>query len=126
MSDFSTCECGSGLAYANCCGIVHQSGAGLGVTAEQLMRARYTAYVRKNDVFLLESWHPSTRPTSVTFDGVEWHGLTILNTEAGGALDATGTVEFTARFRRDTEHLELHEHSTFERVGGSWVYVAGS
>jgi len=90
------------------------------------MRARYTAYVRHNESFLLETWHPTTRPALISFDGVEWHGLTIVDTIEGGAFDATGVVEFKARFRRDTEHLELHERSTFTRVDGAWVYVEGS
>lgn len=90
------------------------------------MRARYTAYVIGRDDFLIESWHPSTRPASVRDDsGVQWHGLEIIETEAGGALDSAGSVEFKARFSRGGEFLELHERSSFTRVDGRWVYVDG-
>ncbi len=120
------CPCGRGAAYEKCCAKVHEHGAGIGVTAEDLMRARYSAYVLGAAAFLLRSWHPDTRPTTVSFDpAIEWLGLEVERTEAGGALATDGVVEFRARFRRGDEHLELHEVSTFTRLGGEWVYVAG-
>jgi SEC-C motif-containing protein len=91
------------------------------------MRSRYSAYVRHDEDFLLRSWHPDTRPESVIFDpDLEWLGLAIIDTEAGTGFDNDGTVEFRARFCRGAEHLELHETSTFSRVEGSWVYLAGA
>lgn len=90
------------------------------------MRARYCAYVRHDAEFLLATWHPTTRPVSVDFSqNVEWHGLTVEATTAGGALDSSGTVEFRARFRRDDAHLELHELSRFSRQSGRWFYIDG-
>ena len=90
------------------------------------MRARYSAYVLGDTAFLLRSWHPDVRPATVSFDpDLEWLGLDVERTEAGGAFDTEGVVEFRARFRRGDDHLELHEVSTFTRVDGSWVYVAG-
>jgi len=113
-------------SYAACCGPIHHDGAGLGSTAEQLMRARYSAYVLHDADFLLRSWHPNTRPESLSFSsGHTWHGLTIVETVGGGGLESDGTVEFKARFTRDGDHFELHERSTFARVSGSWVYVDG-
>lgn len=91
------------------------------------MRARYSAFVLRNDEFVLASWHPDTRPDSVgeTPTDHEWLGLEILTTTGGGALDSEGTVEFAARFRRGADHFALHERSTFARVGGKWLYVDG-
>lgn len=121
------CPCGSGGAYDDCCAPIHLAGAGLGRTAEQLMRARYTAYVRHDEEFLLRSWHADTRPVRVTFDpDLEWLGLEVVRTEAGSGLDGEGVVEFKARFRRGGEFLELHETSRFTRVDGEWVYLDGS
>lgn len=120
------CPCGTGRTYGACCEPVHQNGAGLGTTAESLMRARYTAYVLNLADFLLASWHPDTRPPGMGEDpGNEWLGLEVLVTERGGALDNDGVVEFRARFRRGDDYLELHEVSTFTRVSGRWVYVDG-
>jgi len=121
------CPCGSGRAYDDCCAPIHLAGAGLGRTAEQLMRARYSAYVRCDEDFLRRSWHPDTQPARVTFDpGLEWLGLEVIRTEAGSGLDTSGVVEFRARFRRGGEYLELHETSRFTRVEGEWVYLDGS
>lgn len=90
------------------------------------MRARYSAYVRHDEGFLLRSWHPDTRPGVVAFDSdLTWTGLTVLDTARGAGLDNEGEVEFTARFTRRGEHLELRERSTFTRIGGRWVYVDG-
>lgn len=90
------------------------------------MRARYCAYVTNDEDFLLATWHPSTRPSSIDFSqAVEWHGLTVESTTGGQGLESTGTVEFRARFRRDDAHLELHELSRFSRESGRWYYVDG-
>lgn len=90
------------------------------------MRARYSAYALELRPFLLDSWHPETRPAALDFDpNIEWLGLEILDTVAGGALDTAGIVEFRARFTRSGEPLELHERSSFERIDGRWVYVNG-
>mgnify|MGYP001823811840 CR=1 FL=1 len=125
--DSMPCPCGSMQSYGSCCGPIHRGGAGLGTSAEQLMRARYSAYVLENEPFLLDTWHRTTRPGSITFgDDLEWHGLEVLRVTGGGALETSGSVEFRARFRRNDARLELHELSTFVREGGSWLYVDGS
>lgn len=124
------CRCGSGQAYDACCGALHRgrlSGRATAATAEQLMRSRYTAFAVGDDVYLLATWHPSTRPTSLVLDDrIEWRRLEILGATGGGEDDDTGTVEFIARYW-DTEHLvpgEQHEDSAFVCEDGQWFYVA--
>lgn len=124
--DESLCPCGTGTSYDACCGPIHDRGAGLGRTAEQLMRARFSAYVRCDQAFLLRSWHVDTRPAEVSFDeNVEWVGLEVISTSDGSGFDSTGVVEFKARYLRNEQPLELHEISSFERVDGAWVYIDG-
>ena len=90
------------------------------------MRSRYVAYVTRNEPYLLQTWHSSTRPDSIDFsDEVDWHGLTVEGTVGGAGLDSTGAVEFRARFRRGDAHLELHELSRFVRESGRWFYLDG-
>jgi len=91
------------------------------------MRSRYAAYVVGDADYLLWSWHPTTRPPVIDLDATRtWQGLKILATAAGDMLDANGTVEFEAAFSNaDGDSFRLHERSTFERVDGRWVYVAG-
>jgi SEC-C motif-containing protein len=113
------CPCPSGLPYDACCGRLHR-GAAVATTAEELMRSRYSAYVRGEESWLWATWHPRTRPDSVA-SSLVWTGLSLLSTSAGGPEDETGEVEFVATF----EGGRLHELSRFVRRGGRWVYVDG-
>lgn len=91
------------------------------------MRARYTAFTLAHASYLLASWHPDTRPPEIVFDESQrWLGLKILAREQGARLDATGTVEFVARYKIDGRAHRLHEISRFGRVAGYWVYIDGN
>lgn len=119
------CPCGSGGAYAACCGR-YLDGDERPLTAERLMRSRYTAFVRGRADYLLETWHAATRPPSLELEpGVKWLGLSIAHTQAGGPEDAEGWVEFVARSKRGGRAQRLHERSRFVREGGRWYYVDG-
>lgn len=119
----SPCPCGRAVAYERCCGPLH-SGAEQAVTAEQLMRSRYSAFAVGDADYLARSWATGTRPRRVrVLPDQRWIGLEVLATEAGGMLDATGIVEFRASFERDGEADSIHERSAFTREGGRWVYV---
>jgi SEC-C motif-containing protein len=98
-------------------------GSAPALTAEAVMRARYSAFVVGDEAFLHRSWHPATRPTGVgPADSVHWLGLEILGRSGGGAFDSEGTVTFTARYRSDGTERHLHEASRFIRVDGAWLY----
>ncbi|WP_162940060.1 YchJ family protein [Gryllotalpicola protaetiae] len=119
------CPCGSGLSYGECCGPIHV-GARRAATAEQLMRSRYCAFALGDTAYVLSSWHPSTRPTSLdTEPDVVWRRLDVLRSAGGGPFDTTGTVEFRARWRQGDDRGVLHERSRFERAAGAWLYVDG-
>ncbi|MFF4834331.1 YchJ family protein [Streptomyces sp. NPDC001315] len=116
-----SCPCGLAETYEECCGRFHR-GHAAAPTAETLMRSRYSAFVKRDEGYLLRTWHPRTRPTQVDFDpGMRWTGLEILETGDGTAFHSTGTVTFRASYRGGS----LHERSRFERVDGAWVYVDG-
>lgn len=119
----ASCPCGSGASYDGCCGPLHR-GEGAADTAEQLMRARYSAFVVGAADFLFRSWHPRTRPDHLTAADLPpaetWAGLRVLDVVAGGPDDDDGVVEFVASSRSG----DLRERSTFTRRRGRWVYVA--
>jgi SEC-C motif-containing protein len=115
------CPCGTGLPYAECCGPLHD-GTTTAATAEQLMRSRYSAFAVGDPAYLLATWHPSTRPRTLTLDDdVRWTGLDVLATTGGSMLATEGTVEFRAHHRAGGQH----ERSRFVREGGRWFYVDG-
>lgn len=93
------------------------------MTAEGLMRSRYSAFALGDEAYLLASWHPGTRPDRVRFvDGQSWTGLEVLGS-SGGPFDQEGVVEFVASYERRGEQRELREVSRFVRHQGRWVYL---
>ena len=97
------------------------------------MRSRYTAFVLGDGGHLLRTWHPTTRPSRIELDpGLVWTGLEVLRTEAGGAADAFGVVEFRAAHAPVVGAAHggdgpgvLHEVSRFVRAEDGWQYVRG-
>lgn len=91
------------------------------------MRSRYSAFAIGDTAWLLESWHPSTRPTSLDLDpDVRWYRLDILSRSRGGMLDTEGLVEFEAHYRSPDGPGSQHETSLFLREDGRWRYVSGT
>jgi SEC-C motif-containing protein len=125
------CPCGSGAAYADCCEPLI-NGSRPAETAEQLMRARYSAYVRVEMDFLFESTHPGHRQgydqkgTREWAEGAEWEGLEIVATEKGEADDNVGQVEFIARFKDKGGERAHHELADFKREEGRWFFTEGA
>ena len=125
IDDTARCPCGRGPRYGRCCGRLHR-GEAEALTAEDLMRSRYSAFVVGDVAYLERSWHPSTRPADVrVVPGQRWTGLDVVATDAGGPLDAEGVVEFVAHFERGGRADALHERSSFTRLDGRWVYLSG-
>jgi SEC-C motif-containing protein len=119
------CPCGTALSYAECCGRLHDRTTTAG-TAEQLMRSRYSAFVLGDAGYLLDTWHPSTRPRTLDLDDdVRWTGLEVLASTGGSLLAAEGTVEFRASYVRDRRPGAQHENSRFVREDGQWRYLDG-
>jgi SEC-C motif-containing protein len=122
----AACPCGSGAAYAACCGPWHAGPDRLAAPdAERLMRSRYAAYALGLEGYLLDTWHPGTRPAALGLDtaSTRWLGLEI---RAHRRVDDThATVEFVARSRVAGRGQRLHELSRFVREAGRWLYVDG-
>lgn len=89
------------------------------------MRSRYSAFALGLEDHLFRTWHPRTRPAGpFTSAGPAWRGLTVVRAEGGGPGDATGVVEFEARYVEGAgAEQALREVSRFERRAGRWVYV---
>lgn len=121
------CPCGRAQPFTDCCG-PYISGEHAAATAEALMRSRYVAYVLENEAYLLSTWHPSTRPSSLQLSNeaaTKWLGLKIVDTRHGSATDSKGSVEFVARYKIAGKATRLHETSRFVREQGKWYYLDG-
>ena len=90
------------------------------------MRSRYSAYVKENESYLKNTWHPDTQPETIEFEpAIQWTRLRIRNTHKGGVNDEKGTVEFIATYKSNGRAFQLHEISQFVRSDGNWVYLDG-
>lgn len=87
------------------------------------MRARYSAFAKRNESYLRHSWHPDTCPAQLDLDRRHrWTGLHVIDIVDGTTSDEVGSVEFTASYELHGSSYELHESSRFERLEGRWVY----
>ena len=119
----NACPCGRPLPYDSCCGRWHAGPLYLQAPdAESLMRSRYSAFVRELADYLLDTWHPSTRPPGIDFEpGLRWLGLDVKRHAPQG--EDRAIVEFVARSKLGGRAHRLHETSRFVREGGRWLYV---
>ena len=121
----SKCPCGSKKQLDDCCLRVI-NGSVKALSAEQLMRSRYTAYALRNEQYVLDSWHSSTRPSGLGLEletSMLWTGLNIQKVSA--EENNTAYVEFVARFNNEGVAGQIHERSRFVREQGYWFYVDG-
>ena len=126
MKNTNLCPCGCGLSFTACCQPILNDHS-LATTAEKLMRSRYCAFVLKNSVYILSSWHRKTRPKSLNFDNhpVQWLGLEIHACSEGQENDSTGNVEFTSSYLENGQLCRLREDSQFLKEDGLWFYLRG-
>lgn len=124
MNSAQNCFCNSGKLFKDCCQIYlsHQQKA---LTAESLMRSRYSAYCIQAVDYLVETTHSSTRRFQNKKDILEWSKmnewvkLEIINT-------TETIVEFKAYYLNENFKATIHhERSRFKNENGTWFYVDG-
>ena len=117
------CPCGAGGRYDRCCGRLHR-GERRPAEAVEVVRARYSAFVVRDEAYLLASWHSSTRPPEVAFDDdLRWQGLHATPVSGGGPLDREGVVDLSASYATPDGRGVLQERSGFAKEDGAWRYV---
>ncbi len=123
-----TCPCGSGANFADCCEPVI-SGKRESQTAEELMRARYAAFVTGALDFIVSSTHSRTRQeVDISFirewsQTSTWRGLQIFETKP--LNDNKACVSFEAQYTQAGKDKTHREKGLFEREGGQWRFVTG-
>lgn len=118
-----SCICGSSKNFNECCGPIIE-GNRPALCAEELMRSRYSAYVRGDGRYLVistlkENQHEEDAELIEEFSSSsEWLGLDVLNVQES-------IVEFKAYYKEGDSIKVLHERSNFTIEDGKWVYVDG-
>ncbi len=127
----SLCYCGSGKEFEQCCQPI-LDGTTTAKSAEQLMRARYSAFVTKNIPFIIGTVSPnqpspmSEEATKKWAEESDWKQLTIVHTEGGSESDETGVVEFIAKYAVGEVLQNHHERATFSKIDGQWFFEDGT
>ena len=123
------CPCGrNNNLYKDCCFLVH-SNIHNALTAEDLMRSRYSAFVLCKGEYLLQSHSKQFRDTSTIENtmrwskSITWKHLEIISSENGLQSDSEGTIEFKAYFKEKNKLKCIHENSLFIREDTHWVYL---
>ncbi len=128
---YMSCPCGIEKTYEECCGQLHE-GKAKAQTAQELMRSRYSAFVKHKINYIGETHIPGT----TDFDASEaeqwaknsvWKGLEIVKTQAGEEGDNFGVVEFKALYSdaKEENHFIHHEIAKFKNQNDTWYYEDG-
>ena len=121
ITSSSSCPCGSGHTYKECCQPLHQGKPA--ISAEALMRSRYSAFSLQLNDYLLSSWHPETRPQQLEVESnTLWKRLEILSANNN---ESTGQVHFKATYYENNEWWVLEETSQFRFENDHWLYHSG-
>lgn len=128
MTETNTCPCGSKNDVSQCCLPIIQ-GKKSAITAEDLLRARYSAFVLGEIDFILSSHHSKTLK-DVKREEIEdwsknskWLELKIVETEQGGKDDQQGSIIFGAHYVAEGKTHEHWEKSLFEKENGEWRFL---
>jgi SEC-C motif-containing protein len=118
-----SCICGSQLTFDECCGSIINNEREAN-SAEELMRSRYSAYVRGDGRYLVlstkkENQYEDDAELIEEFSSrVDWLKLDVLHVEQN-------VVEFKAYYKEGEAIKVLHEKSNFIQEDGVWLYVDG-
>lgn len=116
------CPCSPQKLFADCCEpfLLGQKQV---ATPVELMQSRFSAYAERKEQYVLQTWHPSSRPETVNMQQMpQWIGLQIVSKSSVGNR---GTVEFKATYSTKEGIGVLHETSSFIRENNQWFYVDG-
>jgi SEC-C motif domain protein len=125
------CTCGSDKNFEQCCEPIIK-GELQAITAEELMRSRYSAYVIVAANYLFLSTHISIRVKHSEIEMEDWakenkwQKLKIMFTNKGKKDDTIGEVEFKAYYIDAQNKPQIHhEKSVFVKEKGVWYYLKG-
>ncbi len=121
------CDCGSGLDYQLCCMPII-TGVAQAKTAEALLRARFTAHVKLEVDFIVNTIHPDKAaehdPAIIKewAEQTKWLRLEIIEKQKGTEKDTTGLIEFNAYYERKKGEEVHSEVAQFVKKDNSWYF----
>ena len=122
------CPCGLDKDYITCCGRFIEQHE-LPSTPTDLMRSRYTAYVKHNMDYILSTMKgPALKQfdkenSSIQSTKVKWQRLNVVREKMKSQLHAF--VTFEAYYLIDGVERILCEKSEFKKIKQRWYYIDG-
>jgi len=130
----SLCPCGSKKEYLACCSPIIK-GDLKADSPEQLMRSRYSAYAKKCNQYIYDSYAENSKKDqslneiSSWANQTQWLNLMINHASAFGERHSPNqplpTVEFTAIYLHENHFFKMHENSRFIFENSHWRYMNG-
>jgi len=127
MSQLTDCPCGSKEPFKNCCQPFIQKTSNP-ITAEQLMRSRYSAYTIKDAQYIFDTYaNKSQKEQSITdikvwANEVNWLRLDVLE---GNSTAHPDQVTFVALYLVENKLYSMSETSRFIIENEQWRYLDG-
>ena len=120
----SGCYCGNSVSFQDCCEH-YIKGIKNALTAEVLMRSRYSAFATGAADYLVNTTHISKRRYHNKRDILAWSQANKwLKLEVLASTETT--VTFKAYYLDENLKAQVHyEHSTFKLENDKWFYVDG-
>ena len=132
------CFCCSSKPFQACCEPFIK-GDKTPVTAEQLMRSRFSAYATAQYAYILDTYTKekqqglSVDDLAQSAQGAKWFALQVHYAQSEESAEPntsatlhSDTVEFTAFYFEDKKMYQLHETSNFRVENGAWRYHDGT
>ncbi len=124
------CPCGSGKPFEVCCQKYIEE-LETPLTAEQMMRSRYSAHVNQQIDYIKKTTHPDSlkdfnrESTTKWAKESQWLELEIISVNDGLENDETGEIEFKAKYIEGKSTQIHHELSVFKKVNNEWYFHSG-
>ncbi|WP_081367529.1 YchJ family protein [Alteromonas mediterranea] len=132
------CFCCSSKPFQACCEPFIK-GDKTPVTAEQLMRSRFSAYATAQYAYILDTY-TKEKQQGLSVDDLaqsaqdsKWFALQVHDAQSEESAEPntsatlhSDTVEFTAFYFEDKKMYQLHETSNFRVENGAWRYHDGT
>ncbi|RYY78025.1 MAG: YchJ family protein [Moraxellaceae bacterium] len=121
------CPCGSLQSYRQCCQPLHESSQ-VAISAEQLMRSRYAAFVMGEIDYIVQTTVPAQQGLldvqAITdwSQQNQWLGLSIIASQPD-VKPRHAHVEFVARFKDQQGEQQHRELSSFVHSGTRWYFL---
>jgi len=132
------CFCCSSKPFQACCEPFIK-GDKTPVTAEQLMRSRFSAYATAQYAYILDTYTKekqqglSVDDLAQSAQDAKWFALQVHDAQSEESAEPntsatlhSDTVEFTAFYFEDKKMYQLHETSNFRVENGAWRYHDGT